>query len=520
MFGFVHLENIMIRFPSLFCAAALLGFAAFCSLSAFSQSSTRTPLQAILVGGGPDTDNNQAAIEGNIRYLNRLLPPQTPRTTLFADGNSKSETVLFDVESDASDRANRLWKMLFEGKRPDPDSWVATRAPRLNSRLDGASNEKNIARAFAKVRSSAPLLAYFTGHGGENERDSNNNNYNLWGQEELSVRELARDIARLPQKTPVTLVMVQCYSGAFGNVLFQDGDPKKPLIERDIAGFFASTNDRMAAGCTSEVDEAEYHDFTSYFFAAATGRDRVGRAVTGVDFNRDGRVGGDEAFAYALARDRSIDVPTNTSDVFLRRFAKVSDAQRSSTRWSQLRAWALPSQRFALDELSKELKLSGENRVAQARRLSASASPSMLAEIKAAFSQGAAEGVAQDRYDKARLAARERVLVRWPLLSKTGERAKLKGSVIQTFEREIDAAQWSELFEADAAVTQLQMKEAQAESDAENAQAHALRLVRLSDSVLLRRNLQSGQNARLKPRLARLLHAESRSVLPPVARLR
>ena len=72
MFGFVHLENIMIRFPSLFCAATLMGFAAFCSLSAFSQSSTRTPLQAILVGGGPDTDNNQAAIEGNIRYLNRL----------------------------------------------------------------------------------------------------------------------------------------------------------------------------------------------------------------------------------------------------------------------------------------------------------------------------------------------------------------------------------------------------------------------------------------------------------------
>ena len=513
----------MIRLPSLFCAATFFAFAI--SHIAFSQSMPRAPLQAplqaILVGGGPDIDNNQAAIEGNVRYLNRLLPPQTPRTTLFADGKIQNETVLYDVESNARDQANRLWKMLFDSKRPDPDSWVATRAPRLNSRLDGASNQKNIAQAFARVRSDAPLLAYFTGHGGQNERDPNNNFYNLWGQEELSVRELSRHIARLPRKTPVTLVMVQCYSGAFGNVLFQDGDPKKPLTERDIAGFFASTNDRMAAGCTSEVDEAEYHDFTSYFFAATTGRDRVGRAVSGVDFNRDGNVGGDEAFAYALARDRSIDVPTNTSDVFLRRFAKLSNAQRSSTRWSQLRAWASLSQRFALDELSKELKLSGENRVAQARQgLESGAKTSLLEDFRKGYQSGVENSRALNAYDQARLATRERVLARWPALSKTSGRAKLKKAVLQTFEREIEENLWDDLLEADAAVTQLQMKEAQAESDAENAQAHALRLVRLADSILLRHNLQNGQNARLKSRLARLLRGESRAILPPVSRLR
>lgn len=519
MFHFVEPENIMKRLSALFCAATLLAFAV--SHIALSQSVSRAPLQAILVGGGPDIDNNQAAIEGNIRYLNRLLPPQTPRTVLFADGNLQSETVLFDVESDARDRANRLWKMIFDSKRSDPDAWVSSRTPRLNSRLNGASNEKNVAQAFAQVRSSTPLLAYFTGHGGQNERDSNNNSYNLWGDKELSVRELSRHIARLPRQTPVTLVMVQCYSGAFGNVLFQDGDPKKPLVERDIAGFFAATNDRMAAGCTSEVNEAEYHDFTSYFFAAATGRDRVGRAATGVDFNRDGRVGGDEAFAYALARDRSIDVPTNTSDVFLRRFVQVASSQRSSTRWSQLRAWATPSQRFAMDELSKELKLSGENRVSQARRLvSQSGESSALTQMREAATSVLNQSEAQKLYDQARLVARNQVLARWPALSKTGERARLKAFVLRNFEREIDDETWRELFEADAALTTLQNQQAQKEADAENAQAHALRLVRMCDSVLLRHNLQSSSNARLKSRFARLLRAEGRTVLPPVAQLR
>ena len=198
------------------CLGALLG-------ATQTQSAPKAaPLQAILVGGGPDTDNNQAAIEGNIRYLNRLLPPRTPRTVLFADGSLQNETVLFDVESDSADKAQRLWKIFFDAKRPDPDSWVATRAPRLSAPLNGASSEKNIADAFDKVRSTAPLLVFFTGHGGQNTRDSNNNSYNLWGDATLSVREMAQNMARLPRKTPVSLVMVQCYSGAFGNVIFQE----------------------------------------------------------------------------------------------------------------------------------------------------------------------------------------------------------------------------------------------------------------------------------------------------------
>ena len=132
------------------------------------------------------------------------------------------------------------------------------------------------------------------------------------------MRELAAHIATLPPEVPVTLVMVQCFAGAFGNLVFTGGDPKAAAVEREIAGFFAATREREAAGCTPEVNEAEYHDFTSYFFAALTGRDRVGRAVTGADYNQDGKVGMDEAYTYSLIHDVSIDVPVCTSDVYLR----------------------------------------------------------------------------------------------------------------------------------------------------------------------------------------------------------
>src|SRR5204863_6599210 len=135
-----------------------------------------------------------------------------------------------------------------------------------------------------------------------------------------------------------TLVMVQCFSGAFGNVLFEGGDPAAAAVERKIAGFFAAPRERAAAGCTPEVDEAEYHDFTSYFFAALTGRDRVGRKVTGADYNRDGRVGMDEAYAYSLAHDISIDTPTCTSDYFLRRFVPAVDTEVFQSAYASARA--------------------------------------------------------------------------------------------------------------------------------------------------------------------------------------
>src|SRR5207247_1653971 len=169
------------------------------------------------------------------------------------------------------------------------------------------------------------------------------NFYDLWG-EELSVRDLAQQIATLPAEVPVTLVMVQCFSGAFGNLVFTNGDPQAAPVQRPIAGFFAAPQDRMAAGCTPEVNEVEYHDFTSYFFAALTGRDRLGRKVSGADYNHDGRVGMDEAFAYSLIHDISIDVPVCTSDVFLQKFVPADDAELFRTGYSQVRIWATPAQ--------------------------------------------------------------------------------------------------------------------------------------------------------------------------------
>jgi hypothetical protein len=297
------------------------------------------PLRALLVGGGPNPSHNQVAIESNIRYVYHLLPPKTFTRVLFTDGDPQSANVLYE---DAS--GNDHYRVPHLPAQDGP------------SRLDAFDHE------FQTVTQNpgGSLLFYFTGHGGPGANGYDNNEYDLWGGDRLTVQHLAGQIDSLPSKAPIVVVMVECFSGGFGNLLFQGGDPTGPVIPQDLCGFFASVPSREAAGCTPEVNEADYHDFTSYFFAALSGKDRLGHTVTGADYNHNGQIGMDEAYTYALIHDISIDTPTCTSDIFLRRFVTTPDSEVFATPFSKALGWSTPCQKAALTVLSKTLGYRGE----------------------------------------------------------------------------------------------------------------------------------------------------------------
>jgi hypothetical protein len=485
----------------------------------------QTP-NVLIVGGGPDPDNNQAAIESNVRYVSRIVTGKSRITTLFADGNLRRKTVAYyhappDRDSAITQNtpresaiAQHVFNLLLV---EDEEGESGYRRPRLGTPLHGPSMHKSIDNAFTRLSrnsQTAPALLYFTGHGGHNERDEQNNYYNLWGDEELSVRDLSRQIARLPAGVPVTLVMVQCYSGAFGNVLFRDGNPKADLVARDIVGFFASTCDRYAAGCTAEVNEAEYHDFTSYFFAALTGRDRVGRSVTGADTNKDGRVGMDEAFYYTVANDKSIDVPVSTSDVFLRRFAAVPEKEWLQRPYSSVRAWANPAQRAALDILSKRAKLSGEQRLTQAKMRTATYST--IWGVPGRLMQRSAITQSYEEYTKVFLAEQAKLVKRWPTLEEGDDdsakyRAARKAAIAQ-LERDAKAGKLKALLRAEDEYSEIYY----AAETKEVEHAYALRFLRLGESIVLARQLRQKAPQNVRTRFERLVAREAMPLLPGV----
>jgi hypothetical protein len=465
-------------------------------------------LRTLILGGGPDLRHNQVAIERNVFYVSRLLPSGSPRFTLFADGANTSETVLFEEQQKVLPPGERIFGFLFRGRGQDETTLLRYRAPQLG-RLDGPSDRASVNRGFEWLRreASGPVLLYFTGHGSQ-ARGGNldNNAYDLWGSEKLSVRDLAGQIATLPPRVPVTLVMVQCFSGAFGNVLFAGGDPAAAAVDRKIAGFFAAPRERTAAGCTPEVDEAEYHDFTSYFFAALSGRDRVGRTVTGADYNRDGRVGMDEAFAYSLAHDVSIDVPVATSDVFLRRGTTTPDEEIFRTEYSQALRWATPAQKAALEELSAALKLAGENRLAEGyQRMVAGTQPGGGAEMRAV----------RARFNAARDEIRQSLQDRWPELRRRGGAgfAAAREQAIDELTKRAEEGRLRPLLEAEQAMSQVEEKQYQAELD----DARVLRFVRLSKSIVLAHQLRETGNAADRAVFERIVTAESAPFPPPAA---
>jgi len=309
-----------------------------------AQTQSHAPLRVLLVGGGPNLSHNQAAIESNLHYVRRLLPADASVRTLFADGNPRTSDVLYQ---DA-----------HGNERYRPSQFTSLDGPTKLSSLDAEFHRLS-------VSASAPLLLYFTGHGSPDEEGQyRNNQYDMWGGDTLTVQKLAGYLKTLPPQTPVTLVMVECFSGAFGNLLFDGDNYANPRL----CGFFASVDSQPAAGCTSAVNEAEYHDFTSYFFAALSGQDRVHRRITGADYNSDGQVGMNEAFAYTLIHDHSIDTPVCTSDVFLRHYVPTKDPEIFRLPYSTVYGWASPAQQAVLRALSAQLHLSGEDRLARAYR--------------------------------------------------------------------------------------------------------------------------------------------------------
>jgi hypothetical protein len=462
------------------------------------------PLYALLVGGGPDLDSNAAQIEGHVRFAGQILPAAAKRYVLFADGKPNSATVsALDVNKIADGK--RALAVLL----PDDGLQPLKRPPDLGMKIDGPSRVQELHRAITRLSlqaaaKPAPLLLYFAGHGDQNGDKEEDTRYEMWDGDALSVRDLAAEIARLPlhASLPVVLVMAQCYSGAFANVLFRGGEAGGALVGRDLAGFFSTRKDRVASGCSPETDEADYQDFSSYFFGALSGHDRFGHAIDKADFDGDGKVSLHEAFCYALIHDASIDAPICTSDVFLKRYAPLPDADIYGQPYGQIWQAATAGQRAALDALSQELGLSGEQRPLLAYdRLKFSDPTAQPAVIES-------DDAAADALNALRLTTLEALFKHWPALrwSDSPAHGAAVGGAAEEIGRNKELAR--ALIDAD--------KRHQQTGDAvDTDEAALLRFTGVCESVAEASYLRQHGKEEIKGQFERLWAAEQRSL--PVA---
>lgn len=288
-----------------------------------TESSNLSPTHVLVLGGGYSASGNQVSLESNIRYFRKIRQNlglhDANVQTYFADGNDSSRDLQFFDPNYSVPFINQVLAELFGNSKTIYHQY------RSNTlQPNGPSSIQSIEQWFDRRKehiSPSNNLIYFTGHGGKGPtKTPHNTTAYLWSNERLKVTDFVKKLNQLPLNQSTILIMVQCYSGGFANVIFKDGDPDKKFTDHARAGFFSTIQSRVAAGCTPDIREDNYREYSTSFWEALCGISRIGRKINKPDYNADGKTSLMEAHSYVCIHSETIDVPLKTSDVLLRKY--------------------------------------------------------------------------------------------------------------------------------------------------------------------------------------------------------
>ena len=283
--------------------------------------------RVLVLGGGYSASGNQISLENNVKYFRKIRSElnleNASEQTYFADGNETGRDIQFFDPNYKVPLINKVLAELFGNSKTIYHQY---RSNLLNP--DGPSSLKLLDQWFEKrklITEPSNNLIYFTGHGGKGEtKKPYNTSAYLWSNAKLKVSEFVKKLDTIPENDPTFLVMVQCYSGGFANVIFKDGDPNKSFSNHSRAGFFSTLQSRVAAGCTPDIREENYQEYSTSFWEALSGLSRIGKPVVKPDYNQDGSTSLMEAHSYVSIHSETIDVPIKTSDVLLRKYLTIN----------------------------------------------------------------------------------------------------------------------------------------------------------------------------------------------------
>ncbi|GAA4463771.1 hypothetical protein [Novipirellula rosea] len=357
--------------------AALAGLILAVSSSATS-ASARAADVFLTLGGGYSPSGNQASLERNVLFFQRLLKDrgldENENDIYFSDGDHPDDDLQV-IDRTSIPKANQLMAEFFGSQR---DLGLSYRNHSIDN-VRGSTSPKNIQKWFDDVGSTMQkgdrLVLYVTAHGSESQTRNQpyNTSISLWNHTKITVSELSKMLDQLPEGVSVVTIMVQCHAGGFARLVYNEGDPDKGRSSQKRSGFFATVHDRPAAGCTPDIDEASYVEYSTYFWEAIAGRTRLNQPVDPPDYDNDGVVSFEEAHAYTILKSDTIDLPIKTSGEFLGEESGFQDDQHPDLlprdlEYSELLKYATPADRAVLEGLSAQLELEGEHRLEAAER--------------------------------------------------------------------------------------------------------------------------------------------------------
>ncbi|MBM3999082.1 MAG: hypothetical protein FJ297_05990 [Planctomycetes bacterium] len=465
----------------------------------------------LAIGGGYAPSSNQVSLEKNVLLFERLIheeyPGGAPTDVFFSDGDDASRDLQFEGPRTDVPEVNRLLAEVFLQTRNLDYAYRTNAVPSVR----GGATRENITRWFderaAKLGDGDRLFIYATAHGGAgpDKQRPTNTKLMLWNHQQFTVEEFVGLLDKVPPRVRVVLIMAQCYAGGFADVVFQSGKADQGATEADRCGFFATVHDRPAAGCTPDITEENYREYSTYFWEAIRGRTRGGEPIARPDYDGDHIVSFDEAHAYTQLVSSTIDIPIKTSDAFLRSASKLGDAEHADllnadAPFDQLASIAAPWDRAVLDGLSRELEVTAPARGEAARALAKSIEEDRKKKDQEIRGKtGARDGAAGE--------IRRDLTNTWPELNNVWRpevQVLLTAQADDVVKVVRDHPRFTRLRDLNAELDQLQKQK----GDLDCRFAKTQRLLRTLDNVALAANLSKVAPSERQARYARLVQSE------------
>lgn len=315
-----------------------------------------TTIDHIIVGGGSTPESNEYSIEQDLALASSVL--DGAGLTLYAAGPQTRAVRITDPRAPSDTLKSRLGKIF------NPRAGRTSSYRRTTLSVDSPATPDAFYDAIADAggRDGDGLDVYVAGHGDRGEVAADNAIV-WWGNRVVTPRQLAGKLGEMKLKRDVRFVMTTCFSGGFGELAFDDADPAAGATEQPICGLFASTWDREAGGCDPNPDRGVHEGYGVHFLGALNAESTEGEPIPADErsFDGDSETGFLDAHTYARLHSRSIDVPTTTSERYVRAVVEPeADAEG--------RAGLLPHEDAVIRELSARLGVGSQREAMQRAR--------------------------------------------------------------------------------------------------------------------------------------------------------
>lgn len=474
--------------------------------------------QYMVVGGGYEPDHSEASLESNVQTFIKLVPESSDLSIFFGAGNDENIKDVIEQNPNIQKYDDIFFDLL---NIDEPIRYQSDYRHNEIENLDGAATRGELVSKFDEIIQdrtkendidASPFRFYFTGHGANDSMGRGTNNLNfmaLWGDRDMNVKDFTEILDKFPPNMASISLMVQCYSGGFGQMIYTGGkvDLTK-LSPANRCGFFSQIGSETSTGCTAEV--FSNNGYSRYFFEAY---EKANRGNMEADYNRNGVVGSNEANAYVIIHSPNEDKPMATSYELILDFITIEQPSGWKAYYNALWKDILPKlsspEIQIVESLSKKVEIDFAHSELPSKTVIANAYLDLMKQQKDLYSKYKST---IDKYDSLKKKVTLNLQGKYPLAFLQSE------MILDEDQRKSAEQQFSEVVETlkiDERFGTLQTQYSQVEMyDHESAlidqkAAYLERIEMLVDEALIRQMFEKPKYEKFKAKYEQLKNCES-----------